>query len=229
MEAEADVALSPGPLARGGAPASMRTVLFEQAPGVVVRTPATKVPLPTHVTVEWSDGSRHAGAPTLLASGRARDCLVLGQRGYVLKVQEVSWEDCSNGVEVELSSGAFAACVPAVYGCVHVRYDDRDLSVLAMERGPATFHGVVNELLQGPLTAPAHRTLVGLVSAFFALVARAARDLRYSVRDLHWDNLGVTSTAPAPAVVFIDFERCSYAAGLSEQKRHVAATVCGAG
>ena len=100
-----------------------------------------------------------------------------------------------------------------------MRYDDRDLSVLAMERVPATLHGVVHELLQGPLTAPAHRTRVGLVSAFFALVARAARDLRYSVRDLHWDNLGVTSTAPAPAVVFIDFERCSYAEGLSEKAR----------
>ena len=53
-------------------------------------------------------------------------------------------------------------------------------------RVPATFDGVVHELLQGPLTALAHRTLVGLVSAFFALVGRAARDLRYSVRDLHW-------------------------------------------
>eukprot|EP00974_Lingulodinium_polyedra_P053080 5101883-Lingulodinium_polyedra.AAC.1 len=72
-------------------------------------------------------------------------------------------------VEEELAGSAFAACVPAVYGCVRVRYDDRELSVLAMERVPATFDGVVNELLQGPLTPLAKRTFVGLVSAFFAL------------------------------------------------------------
>ena len=108
-------------------------------------------------TVTWSDGTQHHGVAELLGSGKACDCFVRGNRGYVLKVQDASWESTSNGVEVKLASSscAFRACVPAVYGCVRVPYAGYDLSVLVMERAPATHESAVGENLKREATARA--------------------------------------------------------------------------
>ena len=110
-------------------------------------------------------------------------------------------------------------CVPRVYGCVRVAYRGRELSVLAMERIPATYDDFVEELLRSPAAANARRTSIDLVAGFFALVGRAVRDLCFAVRDLHWRNLGVQKTEPVPTVCFLDFEACSYDPGSTENRR----------
>ena len=160
------------------------------------------------------------GDVTLFDKGASRDVLaVQGYSKYLLKIQAASWANSSNKRELDHSRSTFSSCIPPVYGCVETEFSGTNLSVLAVERKSTDFLEYLRDMLSKPCTPDAVRDLIGLQAAFYCLVRYAAVELKYSVRDLHFKNVGIVSEDFASSVVFLGSESCFHDPTTTEKQR----------
>ena len=163
--------------------------LWGDAPDV---TRGNKLPKPAGATVTWIPKRRERLTLQHLDSGMSRDVYMSTEAPYVLKLQAERWHEYSNAPEALLGVSSFAKLTPRIYGSICTLYRGVPVSVLVAERVPHTYRSWCEELVQTPLDFTSIKLLLDIVAAFFELVVQGAGILGYQLRDLHWENLGIT-------------------------------------
>ena len=173
------------------------------------KTPRTKVPVPTLITIKWKDGQiSELTNPEMLGDGASRD--VLGSQEnttWVVKIQLWTWHDSSNGYEYQLATDLLEPFTPRMLGCVRCAYKtakgDYILSVLVVVRIPKTLQLYICDLLREPADLSAVRLLLGMIQSLFNIVKKACGDRKAKLTDLKTDNIGVDENN---RVVLLDVE-----------------------
>ena len=87
-------------------------------------TPTTKMCMPSLITLTFKDGQSHSILPEMLGDGASRD--VIGgtiqhtkmPSPWVIKFQDWSWHEQSNGHEYRLATSLLEPFTPRMIGCV---------------------------------------------------------------------------------------------------------------
>ena len=169
---------------------------------------------PISAAIKWKGGACTTGAIKKIGNGMAREVFRIDGAPYALKMQEAKWADQSNNREYLLSKKeAFSHLLPRIYGCVTATHQGAGFSVLICELLQYDFLEYTDRIVKSPATTESVAEYLGYHAAFFDLVRKAAGELKMSVKDTHWKNVGLSFDAGnEPTLLLLDAEACSEAA-----------------
>ena len=163
------------------------------------KTRVNRLPIPSRATVTWSSEREDTLTLQHLDSGMARDVFISQEASYVIKLQAGKWHESSNAAEALLGESAFAVLAPQIYGSICTSFQGVTVSVLVAERVEHTFQSWCDAVVQVPPGASSLKVLVDVTAGFFKLVVEGAGNLGFQLKDLHWNNLGITHGEAPPA------------------------------
>ena len=193
-------------------------------------TKRAKIPLMEYIKITWKTGMQIEMVPSILSEGQSRDVLcgtdvaTNKEASVVVKIQDWSWHEVSNGHEFGLANTVMKFCTPEFYGVHRVLYESKypkhectyDLSVSVVEKIAHTMENYTLTLFASPVDYSAVCLIFTWVRCVFDLVHIVCEQKKLRVSDFHFRNIGLKENMQ---LVLIDVEACTEAPMEKSKKR----------